>query len=100
MTIAHTGLTTAAASHTALVAWYSTALAPLGYKQAVTFLDGLVVGFLDTVSGNVDWWVTSAEARAKSAGGEGVSDREVMRAHTAFDVKGSSFSSVLLHLMM
>jgi hypothetical protein len=93
MTIAHTGLTTTASSHTALVAWYNTALAPLGYKQAVTFLDGLVVGFLDTVSGNVDWWVTSAEARNAKSGGassESASDREVMRAHTAFAVKGSS----------
>jgi len=61
MTITHTGIRVPGAQHTAVVAWYEAALAPLGYKRAIAFLDNLVVGFGDA-SGAIDWWVSSSTA--------------------------------------
>lgn len=86
MTIAHTGIITNPSSHTALLAWYTAALAPLGYAKAISHLNDLVVGFQDTNTGNVDWWVSSAAARPDK---EGVG--EMVPLHTAFAAKGSLF---------
>jgi hypothetical protein len=95
MTIAHTGIKTPASQHKAVVTWYTAALAPLGYIKAVDFLDGLVVGFLDTATQNVDWWVTSAAANPPTnpvaQAPEDVADRVPLPTHTAFAAKGELF---------
>lgn len=89
MTIAHTGIKLPAAKHAAVVAWYEAALAPLGYSKAVTFLDGLVVGFLDSASGNVDWWLTStAAAPPGNPGSSAAAEADFPPTHTAFAAKG------------
>ena len=95
MTIAHTGIKAPAAKHSAVVAWYEAALAPLGYTRAIAFQDDLVVGFADA-SGAVDWWVTSSAAVSfgvPATEGAGVDGEGVLPTHTAFAAKGGcSFS--------
>ncbi|EAQ91906.1 hypothetical protein CHGG_00141 [Chaetomium globosum CBS 148.51] len=89
MTISHTGLKVPAAQHTAIVAWYEAALAPLGYTRAMDFQDGLVVGFADA-SGAIDWWVTSSAAAsfgAPAAEGAAVDGAGILPTHTAFAAK-------------
>lgn len=90
MTISHTGIKVPAAQHTAIVAWYEAALAPLGYTRAMDFQDGLVVGFADA-SGAIDWWVTSSAAAsfgAPAAEGAAVDGAGILPTHTAFAAKG------------
>jgi hypothetical protein len=61
MVIAHTGIKTTAEALTAMVAFYETALAPLGYKKTRVFYDGAANGFSDNADGNnADWWVSVA----------------------------------------
>ncbi|KXX76816.1 hypothetical protein MMYC01_201921 [Madurella mycetomatis] len=89
MTIAHTGTKAPASEHAALVAWYEAALAPLGYTKFITIFDGLVVGFKDTATDKVDWWVSSSAAAPEGSGPGGDADAEVRmgRGHTAFVAK-------------
>ncbi|KAK3290942.1 uncharacterized protein B0H64DRAFT_49845 [Chaetomium fimeti] len=91
MTINHTGIRVPAAQHTAIVAWYEAALAPLGYTKAMTFMDDLVVGFADS-SGAVDWWVTSSAAvppgvPAPEPATVGADVAAALPTHTAFAAK-------------
>ena len=79
MVISHTGIVAPAAKLAAVVAWYSAALAPLGYRKTITHLDGLVNGFSDQENPyKADWWVS---------GSRGGSD-EPSPSHHAFVVKG------------
>ncbi|KAL2268026.1 hypothetical protein VTJ83DRAFT_2872 [Remersonia thermophila] len=92
MTISHTCLRTPPALHNVVVQWYEAALAPLGYKRAASFLDGLVVGFADSESGEADWWVSSADASApgsqpSSEGEEETTVARILKTHTAFVAK-------------
>jgi hypothetical protein len=77
MTIAHTGIKVAAAQHAAVVAWYEAALASIGYKNAMSFAEGQVVGFADS-AGHIDWWITAANDATA-----------VLPTHTAFVATGS-----------
>jgi hypothetical protein len=61
MVIAHTGIKVEAANIKTVVAWYEAALAPLGYKKAMVFMDGLVNGFSDGGAHGADWWVSAAQ---------------------------------------
>lgn len=89
MTISHTGIKTPAAQHNAVVAWYEAALAPLGYKRAMAFLDDQVVGFADAI-GVPEWWVTSAAAAPPGVPAPAsASVAAVLPTHTAFVAKGS-----------
>lgn len=93
MTILHTGIKAPAALHPAVVAWYETALAPLGYTKALSFLDDQVVGFADA-AGDVDWWVSSAAAAPPGvpAPAEGDADAgRILGTHTAFGAKRTYF---------
>ena len=84
MVISHTGIVAPAAKLAAVVAWYSAALAPLGYRKTITHLDGLVNGFSDQENPyKADWWV-------KVSGSRGGSD-EPSPSHHAFLVKGECF---------
>ncbi|KAL1837789.1 hypothetical protein VTJ49DRAFT_3399 [Mycothermus thermophilus] len=92
MTISHTGIRGPPALHNTMVQWYEAALAPLGYKRAMDFLDGLVVGFADNDSGEADWWVSSADASSPGSqpASEGEEDKTVAKivgTHTAFVAK-------------
>ncbi|GAB1316951.1 VOC domain-containing protein [Madurella fahalii] len=90
MTIAHTGIKTPDPQHAAVVAWYEAALAPLGYTKSMTFLDGLVVGFKDTITDNIDWWVSSAAAVPPDAAPAGETEGDqgkIAPVHTAFVAK-------------
>ncbi|KAK3689729.1 Glyoxalase/bleomycin resistance protein/dioxygenase-like protein [Podospora appendiculata] len=60
MTIDHTGILIPADKYDAVLAWYKAALAPLGYKQTVSYNGGKVAGFSDT-PGHVDWYVSSTD---------------------------------------
>lgn len=92
MTIAHTGIKTTAASHAAVVAWYEAALAPLGYKRAMAYLDDAVVGFADS-TGNIDWWITSAAAAPPGVPAPAHADvTSIPPTHTAFGAKGELLS--------
>ncbi|KAH6844620.1 hypothetical protein B0I37DRAFT_355174 [Chaetomium sp. MPI-CAGE-AT-0009] len=90
MTIAHTGIKAPAVQHTSIVAWYETALAPLGYTKAMAFLDDLVVGFADA-SGAIDWWISSSAAVTPGAPAPeptaGADVAKVLPTHTAFVAK-------------
>lgn len=57
------------------VAFYEAALAPIGYKRAVDFGQGRVVGFSDG-TGHPQFWISSTEGSAAG------------RAHFAFRAKG------------
>jgi len=92
MTISHTGIIVPAAQHQAVVEWYEAALAPLGYKKAVSYLDNLVVGFAD--ASGMDWWVTSAAAAPKGQGD--AEAKSIVANHTAFSAKGMCLRLVLL----
>jgi hypothetical protein len=59
MVVSHTGVKVAASSIKAVVTWYEKALAPLGYKKSMEFVNGLVNGYGDDV--RIDWWVSAAE---------------------------------------
>lgn len=83
MTIAHTGIKVSPALLQATVAFYETALAPLGYKKAFSLFDDTVVGFADA-DGVTDWWVSAGEDGGK--------------AHTAFRADGMYFSFFFLLL--
>ncbi|KAK3936836.1 Glyoxalase/Bleomycin resistance protein/Dihydroxybiphenyl dioxygenase [Diplogelasinospora grovesii] len=60
MTIDHTGIRVPADKHGKVIAWYEAALAPLGYKIAMEFMNGNVIGFGDQPF-KVDWWVTGTQ---------------------------------------
>ncbi|KAK4465033.1 Glyoxalase/Bleomycin resistance protein/Dihydroxybiphenyl dioxygenase [Cladorrhinum samala] len=74
MVIAHTGLRVPQSMHTATVAFYAVALAPLGYTKALSLFNDSVVGFADA-DGTVDWWVSVAQDGVAQGG------------HTAFRAK-------------
>ncbi len=75
MTIDHTGITVPEDKYAATVKFYETALAPLGYKQLRSFLDGNVVGFGDSEH-KCDWWLSSVSTATSAT-------------HHAFAAKGS-----------
>ena len=60
MTIAHTGINVHEDKYAAMVKFYETALAPLGYKKVMSFLDGNVLGFGDNEH-SCDWWISSVK---------------------------------------
>lgn len=95
MTIAHTAIRVPARQHAAVVAWYETALAPLGYKKTRSFLDDQVVGFGDMVANSADWWVLSAAASTPgnpaAAAAAGDEDAVIRPTHTAFVAKGQFY---------
>ncbi|KAH8882210.1 putative glyoxalase [Thozetella sp. PMI_491] len=66
MTIHHTGIKVPSDKFDATKKWYEAALAPLGYKVAMTFLDGAVVGFGDQPHG-ADWWISSDDKAASTS---------------------------------
>lgn len=76
MVIAHTGLRVPPSLHAATVAFYVSALAPLGYTKALSLFNDSVVGFADA-DGTVDWWVSVAQDGVAQGG------------HTAFRAKGN-----------
>ncbi|KAK4246824.1 Glyoxalase/Bleomycin resistance protein/Dihydroxybiphenyl dioxygenase [Corynascus novoguineensis] len=90
MTIAHTGIRVPAARYAAVVTWYEAALAPLGYKRAMTFVDDQVVGFADA-TGIADWWVSSAAVPspgdALAGAGPGGDVASVLPTHICFVAK-------------
>ncbi|KAL2144193.1 hypothetical protein VTI28DRAFT_9484 [Corynascus sepedonium] len=90
MTIAHTGIRVPAARYAAAVTWYEAALAPLGYKKAMTFVDGQVIGFADA-TGIADWWVSSAAVPspgdALAGTGPGGDVASVLPTHISFVAK-------------
>lgn len=97
MTIAHTGIRIPAAQHKAVVAWYEAALAPLGYARAASYLDDQVIGFRDSATGNIDWWISSA-AVPPSGSPQAVESGDVaaiMPTHTAFFAASTFGRSVL-----
>lgn len=59
MVIAHTGIMVEQSKLAPTLAFYETALAVIGYKKVISYLDGRVNGFSDGQS--VDWWVSAAE---------------------------------------
>ncbi len=84
MTIDHTGISVSGEKHPEVVKWYEAALAPLGYKNAMSFADGKVIGFGDKEH-SIDWWV-SGFAKVEST------------SHHAFAAKGSyEYSNLQLH---
>lgn len=95
MTIAHTGIRVPAARYAAVVTWYEAALAPLGYKKAMTFVDGQVIGFADA-TGIADWWVSSAAVPspgdALAGTGPGGDVASVLPTHISFVAKGQLFT--------
>ena len=68
MVIAHTGIVVPAASITDAVKWYTAALAPIGYKKTMTFMEGAVNGFSDSDESphEADWWVSAARDGSSS----------------------------------
>ncbi|KAK3331229.1 Glyoxalase/Bleomycin resistance protein/Dihydroxybiphenyl dioxygenase [Apodospora peruviana] len=61
MPLSHTSIKIAHGdTHTATIAWYEKALAPLGYKKAMVFMDGAIVGYSDA-NDKTDWWVSAAK---------------------------------------
>jgi hypothetical protein len=59
MPLSHSCIKIAQDNYSATVAWYEKALAPLGYKKAMSFVDGAVVGFGDAEN-KIDWWLSAA----------------------------------------
>ena len=71
------------------VAFYLAALAPLGYEQRLSYMNGAVVGFGDGEK-FPDFWVASTSVRQEHCGEPGY-------VHFAFNAKGREPASLASH---
>ncbi|KAK3367793.1 Glyoxalase/bleomycin resistance protein/dioxygenase-like protein [Podospora didyma] len=83
MPISHTGVTVSTDKFKEVIAWYTAALAPLGYAPTRSFADGNVIGFgCDGVA--PDWWVVSRDFSSTAAATPGGT---IVATHHAFRAK-------------
>ncbi|MCJ1289411.1 hypothetical protein MMC34_000943 [Xylographa carneopallida] len=77
--IDHLSINTSPALHSATVAFYLAALAPLGCQKMVSMFDGQVVGVGATAP---DFWIRSAQIPGEAE------KKEVTNAHSTFGAAG------------